>query len=244
VVAGTVMMVLSVAPVVTRMLMLIGYVMPMMGPGVCLLVAVRTHRRRAEHGRRHRTPNREQCGEHDQQTDAKEFHESKVSRLRFAKREMASLGLVTVGRSSGLRRLLVRDVEPYSGGMNIKLVLPLALAMSFGATQAADTGLVDIDWTADGEFAKDLMVAPTKFVEVCGKLAADTKVMWSFDASAPLNFNVHYHEGKKVIFPAKQDGVAKADGVVEAKAPQDYCWMWTNKAAAPATLKLELKRGQ
>lgn len=128
--------------------------------------------------------------------------------------------------------------------MKTKLILSLALAMSFGAARAADAGLVDIDWSADGEFAKELTVAPTKFVEVCGKLSADTKVSWAFDASEPLNFNVHYHEGKKVIFPAKQDGVAKADGVVQAKAPQDYCWMWTNKAAAPATLKLELKRGQ
>lgn len=127
--------------------------------------------------------------------------------------------------------------------MKTKLTLTLILALSFWDAQAADTGLVNIDWSADGGFAKELTVAPAKSVEVCGKLAADTKVNWSFDASGPLNFNVHYHEGKNVIFPAKQDGVAKAEGVVDVKVQQDYCWMWSNKAAAPSTLKLELKRG-
>ena len=104
------MMVLSLALVVTRMLMVIGHVMRMMEPGVRLLVAVCAHRRRAEHGGRHCTPNREQYSEQDQQPNAKEFHDSKVSRLRSTERDLASLDLVTVGRSSGLRRLLVVDV--------------------------------------------------------------------------------------------------------------------------------------
>ncbi|MBW8760759.1 MAG: hypothetical protein JF586_24525, partial [Burkholderiales bacterium] len=47
-----------------------------------------------------------------------------------------------------------------------------------------------------------------------------------------------------VIFPAKQDGTAKGDGTLDTTADQDYCWMWSNKAAQVATLKLKLKRAQ
>ena len=32
---------------------------------------------------------------------------------------------------------------------------------------------------------------------------------WSFEAPAPLDFNIHYHEGKKVRFPAEKSQVTK-----------------------------------
>jgi hypothetical protein len=79
---------------------------------------------------------------------------------------------------------------------------------------------------------------------LCGKLAVGAKVQRQFDAPAPLNFNIHFHEGKQVRFPAKQDQVAKADGTLRAEVDQDYCWMWTNKSASSASLKLTLKRNE
>jgi len=126
--------------------------------------------------------------------------------------------------------------------MNKQLIPALALAVACGAAQAADAALVPLEWTAAGEFIRDLTVPATRFVEVCGKLPAGARVAWAFDASGPLNFNIHFHEGKKVVFPAKRDAVAQADGVLDVRAEQDYCWMWTNPAPRAATLKLELKR--
>jgi len=87
-------------------------------------------------------------------------------------------------------------------------------------------------------------VPAAKFVEVCGKLPAGARVASVIDATGPLNFNIHFHEGKKVIFPAKQDGVAKSDGALDVKVDQDYCWMWSSKALQAATLKLQLERGR
>ena len=87
-------------------------------------------------------------------------------------------------------------------------------------------------------------MAPGKFAEWCGKLQRDDKVQWQFEASAPLNFNVHYHEGKEVRFPAKQDSVAKADGRLDVALDQDYCWMWTNKSATPVSLKARLQKAR
>ena len=58
----------------------------------------------------------------------------------------------------------------------------------------------------------------------------------------PLDFNVHFHEGKKVLYPARQNQVARLSGTLNAQVEQDYCWMWTNKGTAETTLRFHLAR--
>jgi hypothetical protein len=107
---------------------------------------------------------------------------------------------------------------------------------------AALAEVVDIDWGARGRFERSLAVPPGKFVEVCGKLAEGARVRWQYAADAALDFNVHYHSGKDVIYPAKRDAAAKASGTLDVAVGQDYCWMWTNKSAGEAKLRLQLSR--
>lgn len=110
------------------------------------------------------------------------------------------------------------------------------------AALPARAEIVDIAWDAAGRFERTLAVAPGKFAEACGALAAGSTVRWRFEAGAPLDFNIHYHVGKAVEYPAKQAAVAKAGGTLDAKRGEDYCWMWTNKGSAPATLSFTLER--
>jgi Cu/Ag efflux protein CusF len=110
------------------------------------------------------------------------------------------------------------------------------------ATAAPSPELIHIQWDATGQFSQPLTVAPARFVEVCGKLAKGQSIVWSFDGQVPLNFNIHYHEGQNVVFPAKQDGVASLSSTLSVPLDQDYCWMWENKASAPAVVALKLKR--
>jgi hypothetical protein len=117
-------------------------------------------------------------------------------------------------------------------------VAAVALLASVGAR--AELG--DIHWEANGSAAREFQVAPGKFAEWCGNLGQGDTVQWRFEASGALDFNVHYHEGKDVRFPAKQDAVAKAEGLLEVALHQDYCWMWTNKSATPVALKVSLQR--
>ena len=118
-----------------------------------------------------------------------------------------------------------------------------ALALALAATgTSALADIVDIAWDANGRFEHTVSVAPAKFAEVCGKLPAALKVRWSFDASAPLDFNVHYHVGKQVVFPSKLAAVAAAKDVLDTKIDQDYCWMWSNKSASAATITVKLQR--
>ena len=100
----------------------------------------------------------------------------------------------------------------------------------------------DISWDAQGHAHQHFSAAPGKLVEYCGDLKTGDKVDWHFEASAPLDFNIHHHVGEAVHFAAKQEGVAASKGVLTAPSDQDYCWMWTNKSGAVISLDVELGR--
>ena len=110
------------------------------------------------------------------------------------------------------------------------------------ALPVARADVIDIKWSAEGHFAHQGTIAAGKFAEVCGKLPALSHVRWSFEANTALNFNVHYHVDKEVVFPTKLTAVAKASDTLAATIAQDYCWMWSNKSAKPATFTVNLQR--
>ena len=122
------------------------------------------------------------------------------------------------------------------------LVAALSVPVLAAVTMPAWAEMVDIAWDADGRFERSVAVPSAKFAEFCGKLPAGLKVRWDFEASAPLDFNIHYHVGKDVEFPSKLSAATKARDVLQTRIEQDYCWMWSNKSATTATLKLKLQR--
>lgn len=122
------------------------------------------------------------------------------------------------------------------------LMLPLA-AVLFALSESAGAEMVPVEWDAAGRFEKTVPVQSGKFVEACQKLPKGAQVTWSFEAAAPLDFNVHYHEGKKVLYPARKDKVARAAGTLATELEQDYCWMWTNKGPTETTLRFRLAKG-
>lgn len=105
----------------------------------------------------------------------------------------------------------------------------------------AQAGL-DIAWDAQQRFQQQLQVEPGGFIELCGKLSRGAKVQWRFDAGAPMNFNIHYHEGKEVRFPAREVGSLRSEGTLDVKSNQDYCWMWSNEGKAPVALSVHLSK--
>ena len=122
-----------------------------------------------------------------------------------------------------------------------RLAVMVAMAAAVMAIDAR-AELVDIAWDKAGRFETTLSVAPGKFAEVCGKLAQGQAIAWSFKGDRPMNFNIHYHEGRQVVVPVEQDAAADAQGKLDVSLSQDYCWMWTNKATLSATLLLVLMR--
>lgn len=121
-------------------------------------------------------------------------------------------------------------------------LLLVAAACTAMACAPARADVVDIAWSAEGRFEHRAEVAPGGFAEVCGKLARGAAVRWAFEAAGPLDFNIHYHQGEKVVFPVQRAGAAKGAATLKVKLDQDYCWMWTNKGSQPLVLRLTLAR--
>jgi len=117
----------------------------------------------------------------------------------------------------------------------------LAAALLAGPALAAGH-LIDITWTPDGGFAHKTQISAGKFVEVCGKLTAGEAVRWGFESAAAVDFNIHYHAGKEVIYPTRQAQVKAGRDTLKVELSQDYCWMWTNTGAIPASLTVKLNR--
>lgn len=123
-----------------------------------------------------------------------------------------------------------------------KTVFAFVAAAMIAAPAVAQ--VADVQWSPSGEASHEFSVAPGKFAEWCAKLQRGDKVKWRFDAPAALDFNVHYHEGRDVRFPAKIDGAARAEGTLEAGLDQGYCWMWTNKSSAPVAVRVSATRSR
>ncbi len=130
----------------------------------------------------------------------------------------------------------------FSSARRARLGVSLFIAASALSARPARAELVEIQWDPSGGFERSLTVAPGKFAEVCGKLATGQSIAWSFKGRQPMNFNIHYHEGKSVVFPAKQDEVASLDGTLNVPLAHDYCWMWENKSATAASVQLTLRK--
>lgn len=111
-----------------------------------------------------------------------------------------------------------------------------ALAFS----QPAVAGLVDLKWNEQGQFQHSTEIKAGGFLEVCGKLPAGLKIDWQYKSQQALDFNIHYHEGKKLSVPVKYQAKRAVAEQFEVKVAQDYCWMWSNKTKEAATVELQL----
>lgn len=121
----------------------------------------------------------------------------------------------------------------------MKILLSMLLAASSCSARA---DVIPIVWDAAQRFETTAPVAPGKFVEVCGTLARGETVQWSFASAVPLEFNIHYHQDRKVEYPVEPHATAQASGRLVAAVRQDYCWMWSHRGTVAGELVLRLQR--
>lgn len=117
----------------------------------------------------------------------------------------------------------------------------VSISILLGAA-SAHAELIDIQWDGNGRFEKTTTVEPGKFAEFCSSLSKGQSITWVFKTESPMNFNIHYHEGKKVEFPAKIDGALAAHGELLLLLDHHYCWMWANKTDKAGQLTLTLQK--
>ena len=121
------------------------------------------------------------------------------------------------------------------------LLTGLSLLTAMACTSAR-AELVEIQWRESGQFDYRAPIAARKFVEICGALNKDQRIAWSLKAEQPVNFNIHFHVGEEVTYPAKVEGADSASGQLKPASQQDYCWMWSNKTEQPVDLMVTLQK--
>ena len=98
--------------------------------------------------------------------------------------------------------------------------------------------------SAYSQAAKPATIKPGKIFEKCLSLSPPQKIEYSFESSAKLNFNLHYHRGEQVYYPVKLDRTKAESGLYEAKAKETYCLMWENTTGADVELTYSAKIGK
>src|SRR5512139_3295904 len=79
-------------------------------------------------------------------------------------------------------------------------------------------------------------IKPSGIHEDCMDLLPGQILEYSFEASQPLNFNVHYHEDHDVVYGITKEGVSGDKGTFPCERRQYYCLMWTNPGSEPVGL--------
>jgi hypothetical protein len=72
--------------------------------------------------------------------------------------------------------------------------------------------------------------------EECFELRGGQTIGYAFEASAPVDFNIHFHRGKDVEYPVKRVDVRVAEESFTAPSTAEYCLMWTNRTGVTVTV--------
>lgn len=112
------------------------------------------------------------------------------------------------------------------------------LLLVFGGCAARDIR-GSMDKQMDVPISESITLAPFRSHEKCMKLVQGQKLEFSFQASLPVNFNIHYHGKIKVLYPIKKDKILSDSGLVTVEALEPYCMSWENLKFEENKLALE-----
>jgi hypothetical protein len=84
-------------------------------------------------------------------------------------------------------------------------------------------------------------IRPRQIAEECFKLPAGETIGYAFDATLPVDFNIHFHRGKEVEYPVKGEQVREAADHFTAPVTEVFCLMWSNRTLQMVTVKGQLR---
>jgi len=106
-----------------------------------------------------------------------------------------------------------------------------------GAVALACLAMCAPAWAAD--ITREL--APGAQSEHCLALAPGQVLDYRFTASRPLQFNVHYHVGREIVFPVPESELDAHAGKVTVDRPRNCCLMWVNRSQAPVHIDFDAR---
>ncbi len=87
----------------------------------------------------------------------------------------------------------------------------------------------------------EAVINPSKFHEDCIKLVPGDVWTYSFKASNPVDFNIHFHEEGKITYPVSRKNTPAEEGKFYPDKEEFYCLMWTNLQKNPVQLTYTYK---
>ena len=112
--------------------------------------------------------------------------------------------------------------------LSLRAVLAAVLAAIAGASAAGD--------------AFRLTIGAGKFDEHCLKIEAGRTIAYRFVTDGAVDFNIHHHRGKEVLYPVRRPATKGADATFRAESSDEYCLMWENQGAAAVTVEGRVDR--
>ncbi len=64
--------------------------------------------------------------------------------------------------------------------------------------------------------------------EECFAVQANQEIDFAFITDGDVDFNLHYHVGRDIYYPVKEEDINRYKGVYTPEKKQIYCLMWTN----------------
>ncbi|MEW6486657.1 MAG: hypothetical protein AB1578_01925 [Thermodesulfobacteriota bacterium] len=77
--------------------------------------------------------------------------------------------------------------------------------------------------------------------ERCIELNSGDSLRYSYEASGPVRFDIHFHSGEKTQYPVYRDGSLSGSGVFTARQKNEYCAYWALRDEGSAELTFELR---
>jgi len=77
--------------------------------------------------------------------------------------------------------------------------------------------------------------------EECLKLLQENEVVYSFEASHPLTFDIHYHDGTQIIDAFAKKTIAALEATLKPEIVQEYCMTWSNHQPQAVQLKYQFQ---
>jgi hypothetical protein len=85
---------------------------------------------------------------------------------------------------------------------------------------------------------KRVSISPLRIFEECVEVQPRQVMEYSFEATDPLHFNVHYHDRSKVFYPVEKTTISTSEGFIDADRVDYYtdeqnyfCLSWKNPHA-------------
>ena len=77
--------------------------------------------------------------------------------------------------------------------------------------------------------------------EECLKLLQENEVVYSFEASHPLTFDIHYHDGTQIVDAFAKKTIAALEATLKPEIVQEYCMTWSNHQPQAVQLKYQFQ---